>query len=70
MSFPKKGILHKRLHLSPPQTLALSFFLAIVIGTLLLKLPFATTKPIAWIDALFTATSAHMRLVHFQVAAL
>lgn len=30
----------------------------IVIGTLLLKLPFATTTPISWTDALFVATSA------------
>lgn len=30
----------------------------IVVGTLLLKLPFATTTPISWTDALFVATSA------------
>lgn len=32
--------------------------LLIIIGTLLLKLPFATTTPISWTDALFVATSA------------
>lgn len=30
----------------------------ILVGTLLLKLPFATTTPISWTDALFVATSA------------
>ena len=38
----------------------LSFLLLIVIGTLLLKLPWITCsgQPIAWVDAAFTATSA------------
>jgi trk system potassium uptake protein TrkH len=44
--------------MSPPQILAFSFFVAIIIGTFLLKLPIATTEPIRWLDALFTATSA------------
>lgn len=35
-----------------------SFLFLIVIGTVLLKLPIATTQPISWTDALFTATSA------------
>ncbi|UZW67987.1 TrkH family potassium uptake protein [Priestia flexa] len=30
----------------------------IIIGALLLMLPFSTTEPISWIDALFTSTSA------------
>ena len=30
----------------------------ILVGTLLLKLPFATTEPISWTDAIFVATSA------------
>lgn len=47
-----------RWHLSPPVVIAGSFLLLILIGTLLFKLPLATTKPIRWIDALFTATSA------------
>lgn len=54
----RRGFLHRNIQMSPPQILALSFFIAIVIGTLLLKLPVATTEPIRWIDALFTATSA------------
>ncbi|MRX72125.1 Ktr system potassium transporter B [Bacillus lacus] len=54
-SNPFKG---KVLHLSPPQVLALSFLSFITIGTILLKLPFASTTYISWIDALFTATSA------------
>lgn len=43
-----------------PATLVLvSFFLAIIIGTLLLKLPIATQNgQISWVDAVFTATSA------------
>ncbi|GAE28689.1 TrkH family potassium uptake protein [Alkalihalobacillus hemicellulosilyticus] len=54
----KKGVLHRNIQMSPPQILALSFLVAIVLGTLLLKLPIATTEPIRWLDALFTATSA------------
>ncbi|MFJ7934530.1 TrkH family potassium uptake protein [Sporosarcina sp. NPDC096371] len=34
------------------------FALLIILGTLLFKLPFATTQPITWTNALFTATSA------------
>ncbi|WP_158735989.1 TrkH family potassium uptake protein [Alteribacillus sp. YIM 98480] len=48
----------KVVHISPPQFLALSFAVIILLGTLLLKLPFATTAPLLWIDALFTAASA------------
>jgi len=46
------------IHLSPPQSLALSFLGLIIIGTGLLKLPVASTTYISWLDALFTATSA------------
>lgn len=49
---------NKRLSISPPLFIAGSFLFLIVIGTILLKLPFATTTTISWIDALFTATSA------------
>lgn len=49
---------HVRAPLSPAQTLSLGFLLTIIVGTLLLKLPIATTTPISFIDALFTATSA------------
>lgn len=44
--------------LSPPVTLAVLFLALIVVGTLLLKLPFAATHAIGWLDAVFTATSA------------
>ncbi len=48
----------KRNDLSPPIVIAGSFLVLIIVGTLLLKLPVATTEHITWIDALFTATSA------------
>ena len=38
--------------------IALGFVLLIVMGTFLLKLPFATTQSLSWLDTLFTATSA------------
>lgn len=43
---------------SPPAVIALSFFLMIVIGTILLGLPIAHEGDIEWIDALFFAVSA------------
>lgn len=48
----------KRMTISPPLVISGSFLFLIMMGTLLLKLPFATTRPISWTDALFTATSA------------
>ncbi|MDY7221092.1 TrkH family potassium uptake protein [Halalkalibacterium halodurans] len=54
----KSALKGKVIHLSPPQILALSFLVFIMIGTLLLKLPIASTTYISWIDAMFTATSA------------
>ncbi|WP_096086994.1 TrkH family potassium uptake protein [Agaribacterium haliotis] len=44
--------------LSPPAVLASGFALLILIGTCLLKLPWATRLPLSWLEALFTATSA------------
>ncbi|RJS94857.1 TrkH family potassium uptake protein [Salinisphaera sp. Q1T1-3] len=44
--------------LQPPEILLLGFILFSLAGTLLLKLPIATTGPISWLDALFTSTSA------------
>ena len=44
--------------LPPSAVLALLYLTLILIGMVLLKLPFANTQPIAWRDALFTATSA------------
>ncbi|UTR13296.1 TrkH family potassium uptake protein [Salipaludibacillus sp. LMS25] len=48
----------KQKKISPPRVLAVGFLVTIVIGTLLLMLPFATKEGITLIDALFTATSA------------
>ncbi|ANU12051.1 Ktr system potassium transporter B [Planococcus antarcticus DSM 14505] len=48
----------KRITISPPLLISGSFLFLIMVGTILLKLPFATTRPISWTDALFTATSA------------
>lgn len=49
-----------RLRLKPAQTLAMSFVLMILLGTLLLSVPQMVVDPskISFIDALFTATSA------------
>ncbi|SEB05814.1 trk system potassium uptake protein TrkH [Thalassobacillus cyri] len=44
--------------LNPPRFLLLIFLVFITVGTMLLKLPFATTDGITIIDAFFTATSA------------
>lgn len=44
--------------LTPPQVLVLGFAALIVVGTVLLLLPFASTRGISPVDALFTATSA------------
>lgn len=45
-------------HLPPPLVLVLIYALFILLGTFVLKLPFATTVPVSWSDAVFTATSA------------
>jgi trk system potassium uptake protein TrkH len=44
--------------LSTSQVLVLALLLVLIIGTLLLKLPIATNRPISWIDAWFMTTSA------------
>ena len=46
--------------LNPPQVVAISFLVAIIIGTILLSLPLSTRGPerIGLVDAIFTATSA------------
>ncbi|MDU1847745.1 MAG: TrkH family potassium uptake protein [Niallia nealsonii] len=48
----------KYIKLNPSQLLVLVFLFFIILGTMLLKLPFSTTNSISWIDAFFTATSA------------
>lgn len=47
-----------RLSIHPAMIFILSFLVVILVGTILLKLPNATTNGISWIDALFTASSA------------
>ncbi|WAA13180.1 TrkH family potassium uptake protein [Fervidibacillus halotolerans] len=46
------------MNLNPTRKLAFSFFIVIVAGALLLKLPISHQYPISWSDAFFTATSA------------
>ncbi len=48
----------RKIHAGPPLVLSGGFALLILLGTLLLKLPVATTHSIDWMQALFTATSA------------
>ncbi|MER1968161.1 potassium transporter TrkG [Castellaniella sp. GW247-6E4] len=47
-----------QLQASPPAVLAGSFIVLILIGTLLLVLPFAQQRPFGWFEAFFTATSS------------
>ncbi|MEN6669071.1 potassium transporter TrkG [Psychrobacter sp. B38] len=47
-----------RTFLNPAQFFILSFLSVVLIGSLLLMMPNATTQPLSFIDALFTATSA------------
>lgn len=54
----KKPNWYKKITMSPPQVLALTFLAAIFAGAALLSLPISTIEPISIIDALFTATSA------------
>ncbi|MFT4020549.1 MAG: potassium transporter TrkG [Acinetobacter sp.] len=58
MKVPQFPTKKKTINLSPPKLLAFSFLSFIVIGTLLLKLPISHIRPLSWIDAFFTATSA------------
>ncbi len=45
-------------HLTPPQIIVLGFLSVIIIGTLLLMLPFSSTKACTFVDAVFTSASA------------
>ncbi|MEK7741157.1 MAG: potassium transporter TrkG, partial [Pseudomonadota bacterium] len=61
MRLSKKELINKKhnsINLSPPSLLALGFLSFIIIGTLLLKLPFANQGNLTWLEAMFTATSA------------
>lgn len=53
-----RTLARRLLRVSPPLILAALYAGLILLGALLFKLPFATTQPITWSDALFTATSA------------
>ena len=57
---PTQGMPLRPRALTPPQLLILSFLGLVVSGALLLSLPWAAASgtPLAWYDALFTATSA------------
>lgn len=59
MDMPSQGN-KKQLKFKPTQTIVLSFFIIILVGTILLSLPISTKARIGTpvIDALFTATSA------------
>lgn len=46
------------IRLSPPEVLLIGFALLCALGALLLWLPISATRPLAWHEALFTATSA------------
>ncbi|WP_188388754.1 TrkH family potassium uptake protein [Priestia taiwanensis] len=48
----------RMLKIDPPKLLIISLLSLMGVGTLLLKLPFATTTPISWLDSLFVTTSA------------
>ncbi len=43
---------------SPHRIILISYLLTIAFGTFLIKLPFATTKDVSVLDAIFTSTSA------------
>ncbi len=47
-----------RAFLNPAQFFILSFLSVVLVGALLLMMPNATTQPLSFVDALFTATSA------------
>lgn len=53
-----KSYLLKKIHMSPPQVLSITFLVTILFGAGLLYLPISTVAPISFLDALFTATSA------------
>ena len=58
----EKNILHKRprFHFTPFQTIVFGFMAVIILGTILLSLPFSTRagEHTSFLDALFTSTSA------------
>ena len=58
MTFRQSGLL-RQLQLYPTQTVAASFVIVALFGSILLLTPWASQGPrVAWVDAFFTATSA------------
>ena len=57
-----------RAFLNPGQFFILSFLSVVLVGALLLMMPNATTEPISFVDALFTATSAVTGLIVVDTA--
>lgn len=52
-------VIHRILKMHPANLVLVTFLVAIAVGTVLLKLPLATTTgAVSWVDALFMATSA------------
>eukprot|EP01093_Parvamoeba_rugata_P000621 TRINITY_DN1072_c0_g2_i2.p1 TRINITY_DN1072_c0_g2~~TRINITY_DN1072_c0_g2_i2.p1 ORF type:complete len:278 (+),score=41.33 TRINITY_DN1072_c0_g2_i2:1293-2126(+) len=49
---------NRKLNAAPPVILSAGFIVLIILGAILLKLPFAAHIPISWQQSLFTATSA------------
>lgn len=54
----KENLNNKHHHLSVVGLLSIGYIITIIIGTILLLLPIASSEKIKWYDALFTATSA------------
>lgn len=48
----------RKINLSPPSLLACGFLICIIIGGLLLKIPFAHHGDLTWVQAIFTSVSA------------
>lgn len=53
-----RGYREARWRTNPPQLLFFSYLVLIIVGTGLLKTPWATVAPISWLEAAFTAVSA------------
>ena len=56
--FAARKINFQRNYLNPGQLFIISFFVIIIFGTFMLKLPNSTYDGISWINAFFTSTSA------------
>jgi trk system potassium uptake protein TrkH len=56
--FCGRSVARINLPFSPPGVLVVAYALLIILGTLLLKLPFMTNGAFSWLDAIFTSASA------------